>query len=777
METRTKNKIRTFKIKILGIVQGVGFRPFIYNLAYRYGFSGNVTNTSEGVIININVRHKKDLHRFIKDIRLKKPQPACIEHIEVKETDLKKFNDFSILKSREGGEKFQLISPDLATCKDCIKDINNLKDRRRYGYPFTNCTNCGPRFTIMDRLPYDRPGTTMKNFTMCPDCAEEYNNPHDRRFHAQPIACSICGPKLWLTDNEGRVIESDNPIAEACQKIKEGFIVALKGLGGFQLACDATNPKAVGLLRERKSRPSKPFAIMVKSISEMQDHFYINKVEQQILTSPRAPIVLLAKKDNNHVASEVSFYNTMEGVMLPYTPLHHLLFNYIDFPLIMTSGNLSEEPIAKDNDEALKKLKYISDYFLMHNRDIYSRYDDSVVKELNGKEMLIRRARSYSPYPVRVTENIKDRVILALGAQEKNTFCILKKNYALLSQHLGDLDDIDSFDFFKETLDVYTRIFNIKHFDFIAYDQHPLYASTKFAEKINHNTTKASFQHHKCHIASVIAENNLKGKVLGFAWDGTGYGDDGKIWGSEIFIYENSKFKRIGHLTEKAIPGGEVTIKKPYRMAISYLYHIYRNSCQKEEFDDFVFKNCKAYKNMVTVDEIEAIKGQIESGFNSPTTTSMGRLFDAVSSVCGLTHTSSYEGEAAIHLESVARADCQNQYQTAINGFVIDDMDIFSQILVDISRGTPADKISAKFHNCLASAILEICKKVRLEFDVDSIALSGGVFQNNLLLKKAFKMLRGNNFKVYTNYKVPVNDGGISLGQAYLAALQLRKEK
>ncbi|MGM0365740.1 MAG: carbamoyltransferase HypF [Actinomycetota bacterium] len=774
MSTKTKKKARTYTVKILGIVQGVGFRPFIYNLAKNYRFCGNVSNTSEGVIVNINVRHKKDLYSFLDDIKNKKPRPAYIEKIEFRETDSKQFNDFTISKSVKDSQKFQLISPDLATCKDCLKDINNPNDKRRYGYPFTNCTNCGPRFTIMESLPYDRPETTMKNFTMCSHCAQEYNDRQDRRFHAQPIACSLCGPKLWLTDNKGRVLETENPIAVACEKIRQGFIVAIKGLGGFQLACDATNLKAVRDLRKRKFRPSKPFAIMVGSLSGLESYYFIDEKERAILASPKAPIVLLAKKDKSYVAEEVSFYNTMEGVMLPYTPIHHLLFKYLDFPLVMTSGNRSEEPIAKDNDQALENLNSISDYFLLHNRDIYSRYDDSLVKVFDGKEMLLRRARGYSPYPVKIAENIKDRVVLALGAQEKNTFCLLKKNYAILSQHLGDLDDIDSFDFFKETLDVYKRIFNINNIDFLAFDKHPLYASTKFASTFN--TAKASYQHHQCHVASVIAENGLKGKVLGFSWDGTGYGDDGKIWGSEIFLFENSRFKRLGHLTEKAMPGGEISIKKPYRMAISYLYQLYQKLEIPENFENFILKNFTRYHD-ISIAEIKAVKAQIDSGFNTPVTTSMGRLFDAVSSVIGLTHTVSYEGEAAIHLESVADSVCHALYEPTIKGFLIDDIDIFRQVINDFSSGTMPDKISAKFHNCLASAILEICKKARTRYNVESIALSGGVFQNNFLLKKAFELLRDNGFKVYTNFKVPVNDGGISLGQAYLAALHLGKEK
>ncbi len=774
METKIKNKAKTYRLKILGIVQGVGFRPFIHRLATSCGFYGNVSNTAEGVIVYINADQKKDIGKFIEQIKIKKPTPALIEKIEVIQTDFKKFNNFNICKSKEAGDSFQLISPDLATCNDCLADIKNKSDKRRHNYAFTNCTNCGPRFTIIKKLPYDRLETTMKNFKMCSQCALEFGDKYDRRFHAQPIACSVCGPTVWLADRQGNTIESKDPIKAAAEKIREGFIVALKGLGGFQLACDATNAKAVKNMRAKKGRPFKPFAVMVKHLNQLEKYYHLDKLERSILASPRAPIVLLSKKNSSFVASEVSYYNKMEGVMLPYTPLHHLIFEYLDFPLIMTSGNRSEEPIAKDNCQALKNLGAVCDFFLMHNRDIYSRYDDSLVKVFNGKEMILRRARGYSPYPVKIKQDIRDSTLLGLGAQEKNTFCLLKKNYAIISQHLGDLDDADSIDFFKETLDMYKKLFNIHDIDILAHDSHPQYSSTKLAYGFK-DTIKRPYQHHQSHIASVIAENGITEDILGFAWDGTGYGDDGKIWGSEIFTYRQKKFSRIGHLTEKIMPGGEITIKKPYRMAISYLYYLYLNSKAQKKFTEFVFDNCKHFEKLVTSQEIETIAAQIESKFNSPSTTSMGRLFDAVSSTVGLTHIASYEGEAAIHLESEAHSMCSDCYEPVIDGFIINDLEIFRQILQDVRSGVDAKTISSKFHNCLASAILVISKRARKEFNITSIALSGGVFQNHMLLNKAFNLLENNNFKAYTNFKVPVNDGGISLGQAYLAALEIER--
>ncbi len=774
MRTKTKNTAKTYTITILGIVQGVGFRPFIYNLASSCGYCGNVINTSQGVVVNLNAT-KKEMENFLEKINRNKPKAAHIENIEVSEAPLRKYHGFRIEKSRESRQKFQLVSPDLATCTDCLEDIRNKQDQRRYGYPFTNCTNCGPRFTIIKKLPYDRAETTMDGFTMCSSCAKEYQDKTDRRFHAQPVACANCGPQVWLEDQNGTIIDTEEPIKLAAEKIKGGSIAAIKGLGGFQIACDATSSRAVRLLRSRKARPDKPLAVMVGSLFGLDHYYHMNEMEKNLLHSPQAPIVLLSKKKKGFVAQEVSFYHAMEGVMLPYTPIHHLLFDNLDIPLVMTSGNHSREPIASENVQAHENLDPICDYFLMHNRDIYSRYDDSLVKVFQGKEMVLRRARGYAPYPVTLGLYNGKETILALGAQEKNTFCLLKKNYAIVSQHLGDLDDMDSAEFFKQTLGNYRKLFHINDLDGLVYDKHPLYTTTKFAQDLK-SRKKTSFQHHQCHIASVVAENRVKGKVLGFAWDGTGYGTDGKIWGSEIFVYEKGQFARIGHLTEKRMPGGEITIKKPYRMAIGYLACLYPNLTKQKDFPDFVFDNLSHYRDFVHTEEIKAIAAQMQTGFNSPWTTSMGRLFDAVSSALGLTHQISFEGQAAMHLESAAFKQCTERYQPAIEGFLIDDIKMFRQIVQDVARGISPAMISAKFHNCLAFAILEICKKAKKKFGTQSIALSGGVFQNHLLLDQACTLLGQHGFRTYTNFKVPVNDGGISLGQAYLAALKGRKE-
>ncbi len=792
-EIITENKNKTlYSIDISGIVQGVGFRPFIYKLAKKNNLNGRVTNTTEGVSIKVEVKNKKELSFFIDNIKKFKPSPALIEKIRYHKIPQEDFRNFSIAKSIRTDEKFQLISPDLATCQKCIEDINNKDEDRRYYYPFTNCTNCGPRFTIIKKMPYDRPYTTMLKFEMCPACKKEYDDPFDRRFHAQPNACKICGPALSIIDNTGKIIDIQNPILTADELLKNGFIIGIKSLGGFQIACNAANDAAVLKLRKRKNRPQKPFAVMFKDIEMIKKYLAVSTPEQTTLTSSSTPIVLLQKNKTLSLSKHVSYYNKYEGAMLPYTPLHHLLFNNINFPLIMTSGNISEEPIASENNEALIELHDICDYFLTHNRDIYSKYDDSVVKIFDNTEMILRRARGYAPYPIKLNTNIGNKVILAAGAQEKNTFCIFKKNYAIISQHIGDMDSAETLDFFKITLDNYKKLFNIDKIDLVIHDSHPDYATTKFVKKHFKNSKIIEVQHHKAHIASVIAENRLleenenkkNDRILGFAWDGTGYGDDGKIWGSEIFIVEknsgNNKlnFERIGHIKEKYIPGGEITIKKPYRMSISYLYNYFINqkNNSNKDFADYIFTQFPFYREIIKAEEIDIIMKQIQTGFNSPLTTSMGRFFDSVSSILNLTHISSYEGEAAIHLEMISEDNIKDEYHTKIEDFVIDDDLIFSQIISDLKNNIGIPVISAKFHNTLAKTVFDISVKAKKNYSTNIIALSGGVFQNNLLISRCFKLLGKSNFHVYSQFKVPVNDGGISLGQAYIGALALKKK-
>jgi hydrogenase maturation protein HypF len=772
-----KNSLNTYRITVAGIVQGVGFRPFIYRLSQKHKLSGSVTNTTEGVLIYINAAGMSTIQSFISDIRKLKPPASYIEEIISEEVTYRDFKVFKIEKSRRTRERFQLISPDIATCSRCIEDINNKEDSRRYYYPFTNCTNCGPRFTIIKNMPYDRSNTTMHKFTLCKECAEEFSSPADRRFHAQPNACKICGPELILTDKMGKKINTGNPLVKAAELLTKKKIIAIKSLGGFQIACDATSDSTVSELRKRKKRPVKPFAVMIKNIESVERHCFLIDKEKISLASSRAPIVLLGKKPGSKISRYVSLYNKYEGVMLPYTPIHHLIFNHIDIPLVMTSGNLSEEPIAAENREAYLRLGNICDYFLVHNRDIYSRYDDSVIKIFDGREMVIRRARGYSPYPIKIGKDTGNTIILAAGAHEKNTFCFMLKNYGIVSQHIGDLDDLGSVEFFTSAYKNYKKLFNIDKIDLVAYDRHPGYSSSRFARKID-SKKKIEVQHHKAHIASVMAENNITGSIIGFAWDGTGYGDDKKIWGSETFVTSDGiDFKRMGHLKEKVLPGGEATIKKPYRMAVTYLHYLWnRHDKSSKEFSEYIYTGFPFYKRLIPELEIETIQKQVRTGFNSTATTSMGRLFDAVSSILDCTHLSTFEGEAAVHLEMTAAEDEVRSYDLKIDRigsrYIIDDFYIFRQIIKDIHKKVDISKISARFHNTLAEAVIAISQMIRKTHNINNVALSGGVFQNNYLLSRCYDALKKNSYNVYSNFKVPVNDGGISLGQAYIAALK-----
>ena len=784
----------SYMFKITGIVQGVGFRPFIYNLAGSLCLPGNVSNTTEGVLVKINTSCPDEAEKFIELIKEKKPLPALIEKIELKQIPYEDIKGFNIDKTVKTGTGFQLISPDIATCSNCVEDIMDPDNTGRYHYPFTNCTNCGPRFTIIREMPYDRPATVMDRFKMCDDCSTEYNDPTDRRFHAQPNACVKCGPRMELIDSRSNTIDDKEPLATAAKMLIEGKIIGLKSLGGFQIACDARSGNAVKMLRDRKQRPSKPFAIMAGNTSWINQYYHLGPLESSILRSSRAPIVLLRKKTGDYPLSHlVSLDNKREGVMLPYTPLHHILFEYSHIPLIMTSGNITEEPIAFQNNEALERLSSICDYYLTHNRDIYSRYDDSVVKVFRGKEMILRRARGYAPYPVRSGIETDGLTILATGAHEKNTLTFLTGGHAINTQHIGDLDNVRSIDFYRSTYNNYKRLFGIENINLIAHDMHPDLVSTRFAREIDNSGKKlVPTQHHEAHIASVIAENNLNCSLLGFSWDGTGYGRDGKIWGSEIFLVNTAfEFKRIAHLKEKVLPGGSATIKKPYRMSLVYLKKLLEESnLQNKDFADYISSIQPEYKDMIDPVEISTVQSQILTGFNSPLTTSMGRLFDAVSSLLGIKHTISFEGEAAIALEmeiseklygslldrNILKINKNQRYGTGLEKcnekFIIDDFSIFSQIISDIQDKKENSEISFKFHNTLAQIVLDISKCVREQSNIENIALSGGVFQNTYLLGLCFELLENNDFKVYSNFKVPINDGGISLGQAYLASLK-----
>jgi hydrogenase maturation protein HypF len=801
------------RISVRGIVQGVGFRPFVYGLATKHGLKGWVCNTSEDVKIEVE-GEAGSIEQFYLELRTKAPPLARIEDIAMSYYPPTGYRSFEIRHSVAEEGKYQLISPDIATCQACLSELLNPHDRR-YRYPFTNCTNCGPRFTIIEDMPYDRPKTTMRYFRMCAQCQAEYDNPLNRRFHAQPNACPKCGPRVELLDAQGEeVIAShscepkawqaakqphSDAISSASQLLRKGKILAIKGLGGFLLACDATNDMAVKTLRQRKRRSSKPFAIMVSGMDEARKHCHVYPEEEKLLTSAQSPIVLMRWKKDSSVSREVAPNLGYLGVMLPYMPLHHILLRDTGLPLVMTSGNISEEPIAKDNGEALRRLSGIADYFLIHNRDIYSRYDDSVTVVEKGESQLLRRARSYAPYPIHLT--FKTKQVLGCGAEVKNTFCLTKDNYAFLSQHIGDMENLETLEHFDNTISLYKRLFRIEP-EIIAHDLHPDYLATKYAQELGDSGMRlVSVQHHHAHIVSCMADNGLEAPVIGVAFDGTGLGSDGHIWGGEFLVADYHGFRRAGHLEYLPLPGGEAAIKRPYRIAIGYLLSLLGEDTLRavtamkrsaEGSEDAARQRRSAFMDQVNEAEIEVIKRQIERRINSPLTSSMGRLFDAVSALIGIRGEIDYEGQAAVELEMAAyTCDCEERdslltagtgsaisydkesypYRITEDGGirVVRLTDLLSGVTTDLKEGASQGRISVKFHNTAARMVNEMCRLIASETGINQVALSGGVFQNRLLLAKTVNFLEQNGFQVFTHRQVPTNDGGISLGQAVIA--------
>ena len=786
MSKATKQSLKLASISVRGIVQGVGFRPFVYGLAVKHDLKGWVYNTSEDVKIEVEGAAEA-IKQFERDLRTKGPPLAHIENIAIRYHPPRGYEKFEIRQSQAQAGRYQLISPDVATCRACLGELLHPEDRR-YRYPFTNCTNCGPRFTIIEGMPYDRPKTTMRYFQMCPLCQAEYDNPLDRRFHAQPNACPKCGPQVQLVDNQGNLINDSNPIAEASRLLKQGKIVAIKGLGGFLLACDATNDSAVRALRRRKKRPSKPFAVMVASVDEAKRHCYVLPEEEELLTSTQSPIVLMIWREVSCVSREVAPNLWFLGIMLPYTPLHHILLRDTGRPLVMTSGNLSEEPIARDNDEALRRLSGIADYFLIHNRDIYSRYDDSVAMVERGAGQLVRRARSYAPYPIHLP--FRTRQALGCGAEEKNTFCLTRDNYAFLSQHVGDMENVETLDHFDNTLSLYKKLFHIEP-EVIAHDLHPDYLATKYARESGESGIKlVPVQHHHAHIASCLADNGLESPVIGVALDGTGMGTDGNVWGGEFLVADYRSFRRAGHLEYLPLPGGAAAIKKPYRIAISYILTLLGEdalSAVIATLNEVKGKRSQlASIGQVSQVEIEVIKRQIERKINSPLTSSMGRLYDAISALLGVRGEIDYEGQAAVELEMAAypsviamgvsneaMSDAEESYLYRIvadQGMrIVRLRDLFSAVIEELGEGVSRERISVKFHNTVARMIDEMCQLIANETAITRVALSGGVFQNRLLLRKTVSLLERSGFQVFTHKQVPCNDGGISLGQTVVA--------
>lgn len=755
------------RFKVTGIVQGVGFRPFIYSLARSLFLNGSVSNTGDGVVIEAEGTHEV-LEVFLSRIRKDAPPLSYIKDISIENLEFKGYEDFKIETSISGNIKNTFISPDVSICGDCKRELFDVNDFRHL-YPFINCTNCGPRFTIITDVPYDRPNTTMSGFVMCETCKAQYSDPHDRRYHAQPVSCSICGPKLLLLDRDGNTVTDDNAAGLAGSLLAEGYILAIKGLGGYHLACDASNPKVVYELRKRKHRDEKPFALMTANVETAIRHCLVNDNEKKLLESVKKPIVLLEKRPECSLPDDIAPGNRYLGIMLPYTPVHLLLFGSCPDTLVMTSGNISSEPICYKDDNALTELHGIADYFLINNREIHIRTDDSVTRSFMGREYIIRRARGYVPMPV-VTDTailpVNSCSVLACGGELKNTFCLNKSNEFYLSHHIGDLENLETLQSFEEGILHFKRLFDIEP-EIIAYDLHPGYISTKYALS-NAVGKKIGVQHHHAHIASCMAENGLSGNVIGVAFDGTGYGEDGNIWGSEFFTGTYGSYERAGHLEYVKMPGGDAAVREPWRMAVSYLYN-----CRSGlpggidgSIGNTILRSIEPYK-------MDTVIKMLENGFNCPATSSMGRLFDAVSALAGVRSTCSFEGQAAIELEYAACKGDNGEY-----GFIVEKLfgiykisvtEMILGIINDAGKGISKGIISSKFHKTLVAMVNDICCRLRSDTGYDRVVLSGGVFQNILLLSGCIKKLGSSGFHVFIHSRVPANDGGISLGQTVIA--------
>ncbi len=753
--------MRRAEIKITGIVQGIGFRPFIYNLAKTHSIQGWVLNNERGVLIDAEAEDG-NLDRFIQDIPKLAPPLARIESFELRQLDPLGYTTFEIKKSEEAQEKFVLISPDVATCDQCLSELFSPQDVR-YHYPFINCTLCGPRFTIIQDIPYDRPKTTMAPFTMCPICQKEYEDPTNRRFHAQPNACPACGPSLRLEDKEGKEMPGD-PIEKTVDSLRRGAIVAIKGLGGFHLACDAKNSEAVASLRSRKYREDKPFAVMCRNLQEVKQHCEVNIEEEKLLLSVERPIVILRRRENSPVAHAVAPYQDTLGVMLPYSPLHHLLLNSPLKTLVMTSGNVSDEPISYKNDEAFNRLFHIADYFLFHNREIHMRCDDSVTRIFEGKPYILRRSRGYVPFPIKLSFPLE--MILACGGELKNTFCLTRGQYAFMSHHIGDLENLETLTSFEEGIEHFKKLFYIEP-KAVVYDLHPDYLSTQYALSIQ-DIPRIGVQHHHAHIVSAMAENGIEGDVIGIALDGTGFGLDGTIWGGEFVKANLRDFDRLAHLKKVPMPGSSMAIKEPWRMAMVYLSEAFG--------DEAIHLRIDLMKRM-DFEKWDILKRAIEKKINTPWTSSMGRFFDAISSLLSIRDKVQYEGQAAIELEMIADHEVEEEYPFHIykdeEPMVIDPTEMIRGIVRNLIDRIPSSKISGKFHRTIGHLIVETCETIRSKQKLNRVVLSGGVFQNIFLLTLVTEGLKRSGFNVYTHHLVPANDGGISLGQAVIGHMRL----
>lgn len=769
-ETLTPSGVHGIRLTVQGAVQGVGFRPFVYRLADELRLCGAVTNTCGGVVIEVEGTSGQ-LAEFRRRLRSDKPPLASILSCEEAQLTPRGRSGFEIGASDAHGARSALILPDIAICRECLRDVGDPANRR-FRYPFTNCTHCGPRFSIIEALPYDRAHTSMKRFVMCPACQEEYDNPADRRFHAQPNACPLCGPQLELWSADGRPLGArDEALKAAATALTAGSILALKGLGGFQLLVSACNEDAVSRLRRRKAREEKPFAVMVRSLTEARLVCKVDEHEASILESPQAPIVLLARRAEAalSIAPGVAPRNPYLGVMLPYTPLHHLLIAELGFPVVATSGNVSDEPICIDEREAVTRLRGLADLFLVHNRPIVRHVDDSVVRMVHGRPMVLRRARGFAPLPVETGG--PSQTVLALGAQQKSTVALSAHGRCFLSQHIGDLETPRALEAFERATGDLPALYDLQPSQ-VACDLHPDYVSTRCAERRHRRPIRV--QHHHAHVVSCMAENGLEGTVLGVCWDGTGYGTDGTVWGGEFLRCSRAEFVRVAHLRTFALPGGDSAAHEPRRSALGLLYEILGDAA----FERLDLPSIRAFDPT----ERRVLRRALLRRIQCPTTSSAGRLFDAVASLADVRQRTHHEGQAAMELEFAAEDDETTEvYPFQVQRSPVDDADsnsnlsrlpwivdwepLATRIVGDVLAHEPVSRIARRFHNTLVEMIVDVARRM----NENRVVLSGGCFQNRLLTERTITRLEDEGFQPYWHQHVPPNDGGIALGQAVVA--------
>ncbi len=748
------------RVTVQGLVQGVGFRPFVYRLAHELGLNGWVVNSSQGVTVEVEAIPVR-LDTFITRLQNELPPHAAIHHLDWQSIALVGERAFEIRHSDDVGAKTAIVLPDLATCPECLKELFDPANRR-YRYPFTNCTHCGPRFSIVQGLPYDRPNTTMRLFEMCDECRAEYENPLDRRFHAQPNACPKCGPQLALWDKNGTTLAvRDEALLADVEAIQQGKVVAVKGIGGFHLMVDARNEKAVRLLRSRKHRDEKPLALMYPSLESIKADCEVSDLEAKLLTSSEAPIVLL-RRVGGDIAPNVAPNNPYLGVMLPYTPLHHLLMRELGFPIVATSGNLSGEPICIDEHEALERLGQIADLFLVHDRPIARHVDDSIVRAAAGRELILRRARGYAPLPFELPPN--SMTLIAAGSHLKNTAAVSSGQQAFISQHIGDMDTVQAYDAYQHVIHDFQQLYEL-HPSAVVCDLHPDYRSTGYAESLG--LPVIHVQHHYAHVLSCMADNHLEGSVLGVSWDGTGYGTDGTIWGGEFLLVNERSFDRAAHLMTFRLPGGDQAVKEPRRSALGLLYAVYGDDIPTD----------LAPIQSFSPSELALLKSALRKGLNSPLTSSAGRLFDAVAALIGLRQRANFEGQAAMDLEFIQNGRISDKcYPFAVTDITSDfdtprrilDLKLTVRAIIsDLRDGVAVGEIATTFHNTLTEMIIEIVRHV----DEKQVVLTGGCFQNKTLLEHTIDRLLEEGFSPYWHRNIPPNDGGIALGEI-MAALK-----